>query len=105
MAYESSHGQTRRDGGDGARADVARYPAAGGQEGEEEGVRGRVVLGFGFGLVCLLVSLGGGGEGGVLEELGWGGEIVGKGRGGRGRGGKGAYHFHLIVIVIELSLS
>lgn len=48
LAYESSHGQTRRDGGDGACADVARYPAAGGQEGEEEGVRGGVVLGFGF---------------------------------------------------------
>lgn len=48
LAYESPDGQTRRDGGDGACADVARYPAAGGQEGEEEGVRGGVVLGFGF---------------------------------------------------------
>lgn len=43
--YERPDRQSRRDGGDGARADVARYPAAGGQEGEEEGVRrGAVVL-------------------------------------------------------------
>lgn len=87
MAYESSHGQTRRDGGDGARADVARYPAAGGQEGEEEGVRGRVVLGFGFGLVCLLVSLGGGGRGGFWRSWVGGVRLWGKDE-GEGEGGE-----------------
>ena len=47
MTYERTDGQARRDRGHGARAYVSRQTAAGGQEGEEEG------LGRGVGLVCL----------------------------------------------------
>lgn len=42
--YESADGHAGRDRWYGARADVARQPAAGGEEGEQEGLRCGVVL-------------------------------------------------------------
>lgn len=53
--YERADGAACGDGRDGAGADVASDAAAGGEEGEEEGLGGGFVLrGWGFGVsVCV----------------------------------------------------